>query len=679
MKRRCVFAALPALAWTICAWADAAGIRVIGQLVIDGVPPIPEHVTSRLSAYQHSRSAQLFGWVGDGLLIGTRLGNATQLHRVAAPLGMRRQLTFFREPVAGAQPRPTANPTAFVYQKDVGGGEFYQLFRFDLATGASTLLSDGQSRHSGVIWADDGGRFAYTTTERNGVDWDIHVQDLAGNVSTALAERGVGWQVADWSPDGQRLLALQYKSINESHLHEVALGEGTVTPLLEDFAPIAIDDARYDRSGSRVYFTSDLGGEFTGLHRLDLNAASAPVALTPDTPWDVEGLALSRAGGKLAFSINEGGVSRPLVFATPSAASGTPASPPQRGAAGPRQGAAVGNERADELVEVPLPELPPGIVHSLTFNHGGDALAFVVNHATSPADAYSVRFDDGALTRWTQSELGGLRRSALVAPERISYRTFDDLDIPAFLYLPPGPGPHPVLIDIHGGPEGQYRPRFSPATQHLVAELGIAVIAPNVRGSAGYGKSWLKLDNGYRREDSVKDIGALLDWIAASGKGTSGATLDARRVAVSGGSYGGYMVLAAMMHYGDRLRAGVERVGISNFVTFLENTQGYRQDLRRAEYGDERNPKMREFLQSVSPLNHVERITKPLLIAQGLNDPRVPASESEQIVAALKAQGVPVWYVLARDEGHGFRKKANRDYLAAATALFLQEHLLAGR
>ena len=639
---------------------------------------MPQDVISRLSAYRHSRSAQLFGWLGDSLLIGTRFGNATQLHKVDAPLGMRRQLTFFNEPVAGAQPRPNANGTAFVYQKDVGGGEFYQLFRFDLATGASTLLSDGRSRYSGVLWADDGSRFAYTTTERNGVDWDIHVQDLAGSVSPALAERGVGWQVADWSPDGKRLLALRYKSINESYLHEVALEEGTVTPLLEGFAPIAIGDAKYGRSGSSVYFTSDLGGDFVGLHRLNLHdAASVPVPLTPDIPWNVEGLALSRAGGKLAFTVNEGGVSRPRVFATPAPARGAPASPADRTSTGLHEGAATRNE----LSEVPLPALPPGIVHSLRFNSSGDALAFVVNHATSPADVYAVRFEDRTLARWTQSELGGLRREALVAPQRISYPSFDGLDIPAFLYLPPGPGPHPVLIDIHGGPEGQYRPWFSPATQHLVTELGIAVIAPNVRGSAGYGKRWLKLDNGYRREDSVKDIGALLDWIATAGTQASHShrKLDASRVAVSGGSYGGYMVLAAMMHYSDRLRAGVERVGISNFVTFLENTQGYRRDLRRAEYGDERDPKMREFLHSISPLNHVQRLAKPLLISQGLNDPRVPASESEQIVAALKKQGVPVWYVLARDEGHGFRKKANRDYLAAATALFLQEHLLAGR
>ena len=620
----------------------AASPRIPSELVVRGVPPIANEVALRLKAYQQSRSAALFGWLDDGLLIGTRFGNATQLHHVATPLGMRRQLTFFDEPVANAKPSPDPMASAFIYRKDVGGGEFYQLFRFDLATGASTLLSDGESLYSGVVWADDGSRFAYTTTERNGVDWDIHVQDLSGNVSVALAGRGTGWQAAAWSPDGKRLLALQYKSINESHLHEVTLEDGAVAPLLQRFAPIAIGAARYDRSGRAVFFTSDLGAEFVGLHRLDLDAAaSAPTPLTADIPWNVERFALSRQGDKLAFAVNEGGVSRLAVLALP------------------------------DLSAIDLPELPPGIIYSLAFSPAGDALAFVANHAAAPADVYVWRFEEGAVRRWTQSERGGLPTKAAAAPTLVSYPSFDGLEIPAFVYLPSGLGPHPVLINIHGGPEGQHRPWFSPATQHLANELGIAVVAPNVRGSSGYGKRWLKLDNGYRREDSVKDIGALLDWIATRPE------FDAGRIAVSGGSYGGYMVLAAMVHFGDRLRAGVERVGISNFVTFLENTQGYRRDLRRAEYGDERDPKMREFLHSISPLNHADRITKPLLIAQGLNDPRVPASESEQIVAALKQRGVPVWYVLAKNEGHGFRKKANRDYLQAATTLFLQRFLLA--
>ena len=319
---------------------------------------------------------------------------------------------------------------------------------------------------------------------------------------------------------------------------------------------------------------------------------------------------------------------------------------------------------------LPLPAIPQGLIHSLAFTSQGERLGFVLNRAQMPGDVYAVDFATQSLTRWTQSELGGLASVQRVAPELVSYPTFDGRRIPAFIFRPRGEAPHPVLIDIHGGPESQYRPRFSPATQFFVNELGMAVVAPNVRGSSGYGKTWLKLDNGYLREDSVRDIGALLDWIAQEER------LDASRVAVMGGSYGGYMALASLVHFGDQLRAGIDRVGISNFVTFLETTQGYRRELRRAEYGDERDPAMREFLTRISPLNQVARITQPLFVSQGLNDPRVPASESEQMVAALKARGVPVWYVVARDEGHGFRKKVNRDYELAATVLFLKRQVL---
>ncbi len=634
---------LPALGTLLlvaaCATAPAPERDVLGQLVIDGVPRLPTELVARLKAYQNTRSARLLGWLGRGLLISTRFGNTGQLHRVDEPLGMRGQVTFFDEPVTAAAVSPDPDADGLLYVKDTGGSEFYQFFWLDLATGESTLLTDGRSRYSDIVWAGSGGRFAFTTMERNGVDWDIHLRDLDGNAAVAVEGRGVGWTAADWSPDETRMLVTRYVSINESTLHEVDLGTGAMRQLLAGSGPASIREARYDAGGTRVLFTSDLGGEFVGLHRLDL-ASGAVQALTAGLAWNVEEFTLSRSRDKLAFTVNEGGIGRPRVLRLP------------------------------DLEPVPLPELPKGIVYALTFNPTGDALGFVVNHAAAPGDVYSVDLEERRLTRWTQSELGGLDAADLVAPELVHYPTFDGRDIPAFVFRPPGPGPHPVLIDIHGGPEGQYRPGFSYSTQFFVNELGLTVIAPNVRGSAGYGRSWLQLDNGILREDSVRDIGALLDWIAGR------EDLDPARVAVIGGSYGGYMVLASMVHFADRLKAGVERVGISNFVTFLTNTQGYRRDLRRAEYGDERDPAMRAFLERISPLNHVDRMTRPMLISQGLNDPRVPASESEQIVAALKARDVPVWYVLAGDEGHGFRKKFNRDYQLAATALFLTRHLL---
>ncbi len=252
------------------------------------------------------------------------------------------------------------------------------------------------------------------------------------------------------------------------------------------------------------------------------------------------------------------------------------------------------------------------------------------------------------------------------------YPTFDNVDgkpreIPAWLYKPAGAGPHPVLISIHGGPEGQSRPVFSTNVQQWAAELGYAVILPNVRGSSGYGKTYVALDNGTKREDSVRDIGALLDWIRTQ------PGLDAKRIVLIGGSYGGYMVLASMTHYNDRLRGAVDIVGISSFVTFLESTAEYRRDLRRPEYGDERDPKMRAFFEKISPLNNAGKITKPMLVIQGKNDPRVPYTESEQLVAKIRANGGEVWYLVGLNEGHGFAKRDNIDYYQWTVAMFLEK------
>ena len=637
--------------------SPAAVVRA--NLVVDGVPDIPNSVIAGLDRYRNTRSASLLGWIDDGVLVATRFGNTTQLHRVETPLGMRRQITFFAEPVAGATISPDPRRDGFVYRKDIGGSEFYQLFWYDNARGESTLLSDGKSRYLGVSFSPSGRWLGYSTTERNGVDWDLHLQDADGRRVVLQQGEGVGWSIEDWSADEARVLVSRYISVNESRLYEIEVATGKRTRLLSDVTA-AFGSARYGERGN-VYFTSDMAparpgpeqpnarvdsqavpaAQFMRLHRLDADTGAVTV-LTAGTPWDIEAFAVSHDRERLAYVVNQDGVGRLFVRST-----GTGAF-------------------------VALPALPEGIVSRLRFHPDDSRLGFTIRYASAPADVFSIDLGTRLLARWTRSELGGLVADHLVEPSLVRYPTFDGRMIPAFVYRPPGrPGPHPVIVSIHGGPESQARPFFSATVQYYVNELGAAVIYPNVRGSAGYGKTWLKLDNGRRREDSVRDIGALLDWIAAT------PDLDAQRVAVTGGSYGGYMVLASLVHYGDRLRAGIERVGISNFVTFLENTQPYRQDLRRVEYGDERDPEMRAFLASISPLNRVAEITTPLLISQGLNDPRVPASESEQIVAALKTRDVPVWYVLAKDEGHGFRKKSNRDYLNAVTALFLKRHLLA--
>jgi dipeptidyl aminopeptidase/acylaminoacyl peptidase len=614
-----------------------------GSLLLAGVPEISQSTLSRVAQYYETRSARLQGFLGDEVLITTRFADTLQLHRVRRPLAAREQLTFFDEPVIRAYV-PPGNASGFVYARDTAGAEFYQLYWYDRATGSHRLLTDGAARHGGVVFARDGSRFAYYSTSRNGRVHDVHVQDMDGNVTIALAPADGAWYPLDFSPDGTRLLVLHYVSINEAYLFEVEIGSGAQRALLPHGVRAGIGDARYDTAGAGVFFTSDLGAEFVRLHRLDLSSGQLEV-LTADVPWDVEAFELAPDGSLLALSINEGGVSRIVL------------------------------RRLPEQLPVALPELPRGVVDGLAFSADSGTLAFSVSTSVSPSDVWSVGIGQRRLTRWTRSEVGGLDADGFVTPRLLDYPTFDLRDgerrrIPVFLYLPEGSGPHPVLVLIHGGPETQYRPWFSAFVQYVVGELGMAVIAPNVRGSSGYGKTYLTLDNGRRREDSVRDIGALLDWVATR------AELDTDRVAVMGASYGGYMVLAALAHYPERLAAGVEAVGITSFVTFLGNTQPYRQDLRRAEYGDERDPEMREFLTSISPLSNVEALVRPLKIAQGANDPRVPASESEQIRAALAAQGTPVWYVLAEDEGHGFRRKANQVYDAAVTSRFLEEFVL---
>ncbi len=616
-----------------------------GQLVTLNVPDIPAATQFRVGQYANSRNARFLGFVGSDLLIRTRFAQTDQVHRVATPLGVRQQLTFFEEPVASVAIPPLTQPPGFIYGRDVGGAEFFQLFWFEFASGESRLLSDGRSRYGNVVFAADGLRFAYSTTERDGIHHDIHVSDLMGNKQVVHESEAGWWAPLEFSPDGARLLLLKYTSITDSELFEADLRTGRVRALLKDRGTFATKSAAYFDNGQRVVFAADLDSEFIGLHQLNLADGKASGLITTDQ-WDVEAFALSKDVERLAYVRNADGSSQLSVLDLGS-----------------------GEQRS-------LPEIPLGIIDNLQFHPTlHEQLGFTLYSPTAPGEAYTLDLAAAKLTRWTASEIGGLDPTRFVTPSLIHYPTFDLVQgeprqIPAFFFRPERSGPLPVVVLIHGGPEAQYRPYFSSTIQFLVAELGIAVIAPNVRGSAGYGKSYLKLDNGRLREDSVKDIGALLQWIATQ------SDLDAERVAVFGGSYGGYMVLASLLTYPDQLAAGIESVGISNFVTFLENTQPYRQDVRRAEYGDERDPQMRAFLERISPLNQIEKLRAPLMISQGANDPRVPVSESEQIVAALTQKDIPVWYVLAMDEGHSFSKQSNRQYNTAATALFLERHLL---
>ena len=627
-----------------------------GNLVMEGVPEIPADWAERLNRYQNVRSASFADWQpeGRGIYIATRFAEVNQIHRVDQAGGARHQLTFLPEPV-GSINRQHDGPL-LTFTMDAGGSELDQIFLFDPARSEHRMLSDGESRNGVVAWSHDGNRIAYQSTRRNGRSNDIWVMAVAAPQEARLvleAPDGAWWGPAEFSPDDTRLLVQQYTSVADSAIHELDLDSGELRRLVGDpEAPSANLAGGYDAAGTGFYFTTDASGEFTVLAHAR-NDGSKVTPITADIPWDVDSFAISRDGRRAAFEVNENGLSRLYLL--------DPASHRYRAVDG----------------------IPPGLLGGLTFSPDGRRLAMTLNSARTPSDSFVLGLGDsplvaGELERWTWSEVGGLDTSQFVEPRLISYPTFDQVDgrprqIPAYLYLPPGEGPFPVVVAIHGGPESQYRPSFSSTFQFWLNELGIAVIAPNVRGSAGYGKSYLTLDNAMRREDSVRDIGALLDWIGQQPQ------LDTDRVAVYGGSYGGYMVLASAVHYSDRLKAAVDVVGISNFVTFLENTEDYRRDLRRVEYGDERDPAMRAHLEKISPLNSVDRIQIPLFVIQGQNDPRVPVTEAEQMVAALRERNQPVWYMNALNEGHGYARKENRDIYLQAVGLFLREFLVEGR
>ncbi|MEM9293998.1 MAG: S9 family peptidase [Acidobacteriota bacterium] len=631
----------------ITAPAEASERQQRGNLVTENIPELPEQEVRRLQRYQNARGAGLLGWLPDGgILIGTRFGETSQVHRVAKPGAARHQLTFFPEPVGGAAVSPSAKRPGFLFSMDDGGSEFFQLFFFDLQSGEITLMTDGKSLNAGATWDREGQRFVYYSTRRNGRDWDLYLGDLSKpGESKLLLEVQGAYIPVEFSPDGSQVLAAQYLSAAEQRFYIIDVESGEVTNIGNpDDGPVGYTAAMFSPDGKGLYLSSDRGTEFRQLRYLDL-ATGEEELISGHIPWNIEGLDVSPTGRYLAFSVNADGLSRLYLRDLESGS------------------------------DVALPDLPAGRVGGMQFSPDGARLGLTLNSYDSPGDVYSLALPSGELTRWTTSEVGGLPSDIFIEPELVRFPTFDEVDgeprtVPAFYYRPQGEGPFPVLIDIHGGPEAQRRPGFRSSLLYLTNELSVALISPNVRGSSGYGKTYLSLDNGRLREDSVKDIGALLDWIATRPE------LDADRVAVQGGSYGGYMVLASMIHFSDRVRAGIDTVGISNFVTFLENTEDYRRDLRRVEYGDERDPEMRAFLESISPTNHAEKIKDPLLVIQGLNDPRVPVTESEQMVAKIREGGGTVWYLLANDEGHGFRKKSNRDYAQGVISLFLRKNLL---
>ncbi|HUT23230.1 MAG TPA: S9 family peptidase [Sumerlaeia bacterium] len=626
------------------------------NLVLDGIPEVPASIAEAVRPYAEFRSARFLSWhpARREMLVGTRFANTTQVHRVTHPGGARRQLTFFREPVGWASYQPE-DGRFFCFLKDRGGDEFYQVFRFDPDGGPSVLITDGEKRNEAGPWSNSGGRLAYRRlhADEKEAATELRIVEPTDPATDRVAARlrGGGWRVNDWSPDDRTLLALEYISVNESYVWLVNAESGEtkcVTPRRKAEGDpgartkVAYGASRFAADGKSVYAVTDLDSEFRRLARLDLESGQYAF-LTESIPWDVSTFEISPDFKTIAFLTNEEGVGVLHLL-----------------------DAATGKEK-------PVPKLPVGVISGIEWRENGRDLAFNVNGARSTSDVYSLDVETGKVEQWTYSETGGLNTDEFVEPELIRWKSFDGRTISGFLYLPSRErfkGKRPVIINIHGGPEAQARPGFLGRNNHFLNDLGVAIIFPNVRGSTGYGKTFAQLDNGFKREDSYKDIGALLDWIATRSE------LDSQRIMVTGGSYGGHMTLAVATRYNDRIACSVSVVGISNLRTFLENTQGYRRDLRRAEYGDERDPEMRAFLDRASPMAHADKIRKPIFVIQGRNDPRVPISEADQIVQTVRDNGIPVWYLVADDEGHGFRKKENADFQFYATVAFVREFLL---
>ena len=665
-------------AWLIYGVASAQVMAPPPALVIDGIPPIEIALVKEVEAYTTFRPSSLVGWhpASAALLIRTRHGDTQQLHLVARAGEPAQPLTEFADAVGGASFQPKTG-SYVVFERGSGGNEVFRLFRMDLPGRMITPISPENERASTPSWNRNGSRIVFTTAS---IDRFNRGEGAARTATTKVwigdplkpAEAKLvttfasgGWSNFRFSPDEKSLLMQETISANESHLWvmDIASARKTrVTPTSKDAGEtVSYRAARYTRDGKALYATSDRGSEFRQLVHIDF-ATGIETVLTGHLKADVDEYAVSNAAKRIAFVTNEDGVSV-LRFLD-----------------------------LDSKKELLRPALMPGEISNLRWQGGGDGgdsdasltegagdgasdavLGFTMSSAKSPGEVFSYNVKTTKMTRWTNGAASGLNAQEFVEPKLIRWNSFDKLSISGFIYQPDEkkfPGKRPVIINIHGGPEGQTRPGFIARNNYLVNALGMAIIYPNVRGSSGFGKTFLAADNGTRREDSVRDIGALFDWIASQ------TNLDADKVVVMGGSYGGYMTLAVATHYPDKIAGGMSSVGISNFVTLLTNTESYRRDLRRVEYGDERLSVMRTFLEKISPLNNAEKMSKPRLIVHGCNDPRVPVAESYQIVAQLKKQQTPVWFLLANDEGHGFAKKSNQDFLFYTQIKFLEKTLL---
>jgi dipeptidyl aminopeptidase/acylaminoacyl peptidase len=647
-----LLAVLASIAIALAASASAQDVVTPNEhLHVSGMPPVPASLMRALAPYTEFKPRGVASWhpTRHELIVATRAGNTTQLHRVTAPLGPLAQITDYPEPVRRGFYLGSA-PDTLVFARDSGGNEQTRVFRLDPGAAEPVALTDA-NRRSDIgardharrtvlvmsVSLDKSGRQEAPTATLTRLD-PLH-PDAAHTVATLP---GTGWGDFSFSFDDRRVALVEFRSVEDTRVHVMDVATGNLTQVLPrpgSARVMSTGDVQFARDGTHLFVATDEGREFRRAAQLDLRSGKLRYFGPGDA--DVEEIKLSPDGRRLAVVLNQQGLGVLRLY------------------------------DAATLRPLPAPVLPAGTVSGVTWNENSREIAFNLNSPQSPSDVWSIDVTSSTATRWTETTAPGLDPRKFATPAAIEWKSFDGRAIHGFLTRPPArfSGRRPVMIDIHGGPEGQARPGYMGRLNYLIDELGIALIEPNVRGSTGYGRTFVSLDNGEKREDSVRDIGALLDWIATQ------PDLDPTRVVIFGGSYGGYMSLAVATHYPERIAGNVDVVGIANFVTFLERTESYRRDLRRVEYGDERDPRMRAILTRISPVTNAGRIAKPMLVVHGRNDPRVPYTEAEQIVTTVRGNGVPVWYILADNEGHGFARKDNADYFFAAMTLFVQQTL----
>lgn len=611
----------------------------------NGLPKVPDSLIRVVGPYTRMSAYGLAGWDASKRELWAKAitPSYTGIAGVDEPGDSPRTHTIIPSNVYDVYYSP--QETSLVYVKDSDGNEIFQIYNFNPTSKKSTLISDGKSRNTEPVWSNKGDRIIYSSNRRNRTDIDLYVVSPSDSTSTRLlaeADGGGYLKMFDWSPDDRQALFYNWLSTNESYLYvvDVASGKKTLLTPKEGNEKVSYDFAQFSADGKGIYLTTDRDSEFLRLAYMDL-ATKKITVLSDPIKWNIELFSLSPDRKTIAFVSNEDGASRLHFLDTTS------------------------NKQRD----LQWPAI--GVISNLRWHNNSADLAFVFSSSRSVWDIYSVDTKTNKTTRWLRGSSNGIDVDKFSEPELIRWKSFDNREISGLLYRPPArfTGKRPVIIDIHGGPDVQSRPEFNGADNYFVSELGIAKIYPNIRGSAGYGKSFLRMDDGYKRDGAIQDIGTLLDWIKAQ------PYLDPDRVMVTGSSYGGYIALSVAANYSDRIRAAQSISGPSNLATFLEHTEDWLRDRWREEYGDERDPKMRAYMERVAPLTNAQRIRKPLMIVQGENDARVRTSEADQIVNAVKKGGTPVWYLLAKNEGHDFTQQT-LDLQLYETVMFVNEFLL---